>query len=99
MLLRGVDQSRRFRESGRCCNCKANSRRTKLRLRIASGRWPDFEARINEYQGRLNSQPGTEQQLADLNRGYEQSKANYDDLLKKKNQSAMATSMEQYAAG
>ena len=35
-----------------------------------------------------------EQQLADLTRGYDQSKANYDDLLKKKNESAMATSME-----
>jgi polysaccharide biosynthesis transport protein len=29
-----------------------------------------------------------------LTRGYEQSKANYDELLKKKNDSAMATSME-----
>ena len=35
-----------------------------------------------------------EQQLADLTRGYDQSKASYDDLLKKKNDSAMATSME-----
>jgi capsular polysaccharide biosynthesis protein len=32
--------------------------------------------------------------LADLTLGYDQSKANYDDLLKKKNESAMATSME-----
>ena len=35
-----------------------------------------------------------EQQLSDLTRGYEQSKENYDGLLKKKNESAMATSME-----
>ena len=40
-----------------------------------------------------------EQQLADLTRGYEQSKANYDELLKKKNESAMATSMEQLQQG
>lgn len=58
-----------------------------------------LEARINEYQGRLNSQPAMEQQLAELNRGYEQSKANYDDLLKKKNQSVMATSMERMQQG
>jgi polysaccharide biosynthesis transport protein len=58
-----------------------------------------LEARINEYQGRLNAQPGIEQQLAEINRGYEQSKANYDDLLKKKNQSAMATSMERMQQG
>ena len=59
----------------------------------------DLQGRINEYQGRLNSAPATEQQLAELTRGYEQSKANYDDLLKKKNQSAMATSMEQMQQG
>lgn len=58
-----------------------------------------LQARINEYQERLNSEPATEQQLADLTRGYEQSKANYDDLSKKKNSSVMATSMEQMQQG
>ena len=58
-----------------------------------------LEARISEYQGRLNAQPGTEQQLLELNRGYEQTKSIYDDLLKKKTQSAMATSMEQLQRG
>ncbi len=58
-----------------------------------------LEGKINEYQARLNSQPATEQALADLTRGYDQSKANYDDLLKKKNQSVMATSMEQMQQG
>jgi polysaccharide chain length determinant protein (PEP-CTERM system associated) len=52
-----------------------------------------LKVKIDEYQGRLNQEPIREQQLADLTRGYEQSKANYDDLLKKKNGSAMATSM------
>jgi uncharacterized protein involved in exopolysaccharide biosynthesis len=54
----------------------------------------DLKAKVIEYQGRLNQEPVREQQLSDLTRGYEQSKANYDDLLKKKNGSAMATSME-----
>ena len=53
-----------------------------------------LKARINDYQARLNQEPVREQQLADLTRGYDQSKATYDELLKKKNQSAMATSME-----
>ena len=53
-----------------------------------------LKAKINDYQGRLNQEPMREQQFADLNRGYEQSKANYDDLLKKKTSSQMATSME-----
>jgi polysaccharide chain length determinant protein (PEP-CTERM system associated) len=54
----------------------------------------DLKSKINEYQARLNQEPVREQQLADLTRGYDQSKATYDDLLKKKNESAMATSME-----
>jgi len=53
-----------------------------------------LKARIGSYQGRLDAGPASEQQLADLTRGYEQSKADYDDLLKKKNESVMATSME-----
>ena len=53
-----------------------------------------LKAKIDDYQGRLNQEPIREQQLADLTRGYDQSKANYDELLRKKNDSAMATSME-----
>ena len=56
-------------------------------------------ARINDYQTRLNEEPAVEQQLADLTRGYDQSKANYDDLLKKENESSMATDMEQMQQG
>ena len=54
----------------------------------------DLKTKIAGYQMRLNQEPVREQQLSDLTRGYEQSKANYDELLKKKNESAMATSME-----
>jgi succinoglycan biosynthesis transport protein ExoP len=53
-----------------------------------------LRGKVEQYQGRLNQEPVREQELADLTRGYEQSKANYDDLLKKKNESRMATSME-----
>ncbi len=54
----------------------------------------DLQARIGMYQSHLSQEPIVEQQFADLTRGYEQSKANYDDLLKKKNASQMATSLE-----
>ena len=53
-----------------------------------------LKMKVNEYQAKLNQEPVREQQLADLTLGYDQSKASYDDLLKKKNESAMATSME-----
>lgn len=59
----------------------------------------DLKGRIGEYQRRLNAEPASEQQLADLTRGYDQSKTNYDDLLKKENESQMATSMEQLQQG
>lgn len=58
-----------------------------------------LKARINDYQARLNAEPASEQRLDDLTRGYEQSKANYDDLLKKENESQMATSMEEMQQG
>ena len=58
-----------------------------------------LRARINEYQARLNAEPATEQLLAELTRGYDQSKANYDELLKKRNESQMATNMEQMQQG
>jgi succinoglycan biosynthesis transport protein ExoP len=58
-----------------------------------------LKARINDYQGRLNEEPAVEQQMADLTRGYDQSKTDYDELLKKKNESEMATSMERMQLG
>lgn len=59
----------------------------------------ELKSRISEYQGRLNAQPSTSQQLSDLTRGYDQSKANYDDLLRKVQESQMATSMERLQQG
>jgi polysaccharide biosynthesis transport protein len=58
-----------------------------------------LKARVNDYQIRLNQEPVREQQLADLTRGYDQSKSSYDELLKKKNGSEMATSMERLQQG
>ena len=59
----------------------------------------ELQQNINEYQARLNAAPTTEQQFAEVTRGYDQSKSIYDDLLKKKNASEMATSMEQLQEG
>jgi succinoglycan biosynthesis transport protein ExoP len=58
-----------------------------------------LQAKINDYQGRLGQAPIREQQLADLSRGYEQSKANYDDLMKRKNSSALSTTYTQRQQG
>jgi len=57
------------------------------------------DAQIGGYQGRLNLTPMREQQLADLTRDYEQSKANYDSLLKKQYQSQLATNLQKRQQG
>ncbi len=59
----------------------------------------EIEAQIASYRGRLNLTPETEQELADVSRGYEESKANYNSLLQKQNQSQLATSLEQRQQG
>jgi polysaccharide biosynthesis transport protein len=59
----------------------------------------DLKGRIAEYQARLNREPVREQQLADLTRNYDQSRANYESLLKKRNDSELATSLERRQQG
>jgi succinoglycan biosynthesis transport protein ExoP len=58
-----------------------------------------IESDIGMYQARLNLTPSTEQELADISRGYEESKSNYNSLLQKQNQSQLATSLEQRQQG
>jgi uncharacterized protein involved in exopolysaccharide biosynthesis len=74
-------------------------RSNQLEISNLEARIAELQQKINEYQARLNAAPTTEQQFAEVTRGYEQSKAIYDDLLKKKNASEMATSMEQLQQG
>jgi polysaccharide biosynthesis transport protein len=59
----------------------------------------ELESQISSYRTRLNLTPETEQQLADVSRGYEESKSNYNSLLQKQNQSQLATSLEQRQQG
>ena len=58
-----------------------------------------IESEIATYKARLNMTPQMEQQLADVSRGYDESKTNYDSLLQKQNQSQLATSLAQRQQG
>jgi succinoglycan biosynthesis transport protein ExoP len=78
---------------------QAQLRSNQVEISNREGRIAELQQKINEYQARLNAAPTTEQQFAEVTRGYEQSKAIYDDLLKKKNESEMATSMERLQQG
>lgn len=59
----------------------------------------ELEAQIAEYQSRLNLAPVREQQLAEISRGYEESQKNYDSLLQKQAQSALATNLQERQQG
>jgi succinoglycan biosynthesis transport protein ExoP len=58
-----------------------------------------IESEMSAYKARLNMTPETEQGLADISRGYEESKTNYTSLLQKQNQSQLATSLSQRQQG
>lgn len=58
-----------------------------------------LKSRTDIYQARLNVEPVREQELADLTRGYEQTKMTYDDLARKRHLSEMATNMEEMNQG
>jgi protein tyrosine kinase modulator len=59
----------------------------------------DEQSKINQYQSRLNMAPVMEQQFADITRDYDQSKTDYEALLKKKNESEMSTDLEKTQQG
>jgi polysaccharide biosynthesis transport protein len=58
-----------------------------------------MQGQIAEYRNRLNLTPVREQQLAELTRNLELSKKNYDDLLSRKNESELATNLDNRQQG
>lgn len=58
-----------------------------------------IEAEIEIYQKKLNLAPAREQELAAITRDHEQSRAYYESLLAKRNQSEMATNLEKRQQG
>jgi polysaccharide biosynthesis transport protein len=59
----------------------------------------DGQAKINQYQSRLNMAPVMEQQFAEITRDYDQSKTDYEALLAKKNESERSTDLEKTQQG
>jgi succinoglycan biosynthesis transport protein ExoP len=86
-------------ESRGVAEIQSQLKRTELDIRDRKKEIAGLEAEIQEYQNRLSKTPVREQELADLTRDYDQSQANYESLLGKKNQSALATDMEKTQQG
>ena len=59
----------------------------------------NIEKAIDSYQAKLDLTPAREQELAAITRDHDQSLANYNSLLAKKNQSEMATNLEKRQQG
>jgi polysaccharide chain length determinant protein (PEP-CTERM system associated) len=70
-----------------------------LQIQDYEQRQKKIESQISDYQARLNLTPQTEQELADISRGYDESMSNYNSLLQKQMQSQLATSLEQRQQG
>jgi polysaccharide chain length determinant protein (PEP-CTERM system associated) len=59
----------------------------------------EMEAKVRGVQSRVEALPMIEQQFTELSRDYEVSRANYQALLQKKNQTGMTVEMERGAKG
>jgi uncharacterized protein involved in exopolysaccharide biosynthesis len=70
-----------------------------LQIQNYEQREKNVESQISDYRARLNLTPQTEQELADISRGYDESMSNYNSLLQKQMQSQLATSLEQRQQG
>jgi polysaccharide chain length determinant protein (PEP-CTERM system associated) len=58
-----------------------------------------IKEQIKLYQSRVQSTPGVEQQYKELTRGYQTALDSYNELQKKRDESAMATSLERKQQG
>jgi polysaccharide chain length determinant protein (PEP-CTERM system associated) len=58
-----------------------------------------IRAQIQTYQNRIQSSPAVEQQYKELTRGYQTALDSYNDLQKKRDQSAMTTDLERKQEG
>jgi len=76
------------------------------RLKVTKAEIEDYQesgkklrTRMDDLASRLNLVPVREQQLAEVNRNYENSRQNYQSLLQKKMQSELATNLEKRQQG
>ena len=68
-------------------------------IKELTARQEGVQQQIKQYEGRVQSSPAIEQQYKELTRDYQTALEFYNDLLKKRDQSAMATDLEQSQQG
>jgi len=78
---------------------KSQLKGTELDIQNRKKEIASIASEMQGYEKRLTDAPLREQQLAELTQQYKQSRDNYEDLLGKKNGSALATDMERAQEG
>jgi polysaccharide chain length determinant protein (PEP-CTERM system associated) len=73
---------------------RAKLRQDELSITDLSRRQTQIQEQITQLQGRLQASPVVEQQLKEITRNYQTAQDFYNDLLKKREQSAMASDLE-----
>jgi polysaccharide chain length determinant protein (PEP-CTERM system associated) len=73
---------------------RAKLRQDELSIADLSRRQTQIQEQIVQLQGRLQASPVIEQQLKEITRNYQTAQDFYNDILKKREQSAMATDLE-----
>jgi len=94
-----ADSQARVDSSGAAMQFRSQLKGIDLEIQNHQRHIKAIESEIAAYRARLNLTPQTEQELADISRGYEESKANYNSLLQKQNQSQLATSLQRKEQG
>ena len=94
-----TDSQGRVDSSGAAMQARSQLKGIDLEIQNHQRHIKEIESEIAAYRARLNLTPQTEQELADISRGYEESKANYNSLLQKQNQSQLATSLQRKEQG
>jgi polysaccharide chain length determinant protein (PEP-CTERM system associated) len=81
-------------ESFQVQQLRARLRQDDLNIADLTKRQGQIQEQITQLQGRLQASPVVEQQLKEITRNYQTALDFYNDLLKKREQSAMATDLE-----
>jgi polysaccharide chain length determinant protein (PEP-CTERM system associated) len=81
-------------ESFQVQQLRAKLRQDDVMIADLTKRQDQIQDQITQLQGRLQASPVVEQQLKEITRNYQTAQDFYNDLLKKRQQSAMATDLE-----
>jgi polysaccharide chain length determinant protein (PEP-CTERM system associated) len=98
-MAAGIGEDAGLPESRGVAEIQSQLKATELDIQNRKKDITALQWQIQSYENRLSKTPVREQQLTDLSRDYDQSRANYESLLAKKNQSALATDLERTQQG